>query len=453
MRAVGIHVREFWILQKKFFSWAATRSRRKNAIFAEQVVSSRYSQQGFSLEKRFSAIFPKVRKLYGFSSTGPLGAQAAPRLTRYVKAVGSYAKHLDLLSSAPNALIAQAFSGTSFHETAPAATLDATSRGLYCALRSSNDQEKAAAVQTIAQTGVMTEFFDSLASQLGDLRANMQGRFDATVRATLQKNLAQISSNNRGFITIQHQVLKVSAALGLISPDEKLAKLNALLGDAYSQTLDYSKVSQICDIVRDEPRVQMPNEKTLYRLNKSSPNFMLSLGCFSTLGTDAKKFLLDKIAGPLRGSERTIALQVMKNYWAQGDLPWLQDALAHGDDSLNMRLYLSARKVLYGARAGILGTSTSDLAACVLESENAGGENLGTNWNCLTKNSGELTADICNHFGSQNPDPENSDDMRWFCWSKRPAYFLGSRPECYLLGDTMGILGNKMKQVWNCTAR
>ncbi len=424
--------------------------------FAEQVVSSRYSQQGFSLEKRFAAIFPKVSRLYGFSSTGPLGPAAAARLGKYLSATPDYDRHLTALptSKAANTALVRAFGGTSFQETLPAVALAKESRDLFCAMRG-DEKEKTNAVREIVQSNRLTGFFDSLASQIGtgsETIASFRGLFDSTTNSSVRASLERIAKQQPGFATIQYQVLKVSYGLGLITQDDYVTRVNSILRDSLKQELTYQKVSQLCEIAKQEPYAISPGTKSLYQLSRQSPYFMLMLGCFHTLGSELKEFLQDKIVNPSRPEERTIALTIMKSRWTENDKPWLLEMLKLGDQDLNRRLYLSAREFLSSARHGIL-RANDPFEACVIESEKLGGKDLGTNWRCLTENTTALTADVCNHFATLNPDPENSDDMRWYCWSQRPGHFTRDRPECFLLGDTMGILGNRMKQVWNCTPR
>lgn len=424
--------------------------------FAEQVVSSRYSQQGFSLEKRFAAIFPKVSRLYGFSSTGPLGPAAATRLGKYLTATPDYDRHLTTLptSKAANTALVRAFAGTSFQETLPTTALAKESRDLFCAIRG-DEKQKTESVREIVQSNRLVGFFDSLASQIGtdsDTIASFRGLFDSATASSLRVSLDKIAKQQPGFATIQYQVLKVSYGLGLVTQDFYISRVNSLLIDSLKQELTYQKVSQLCEIAKQEPYAISPGTKALYQLSRQSPYFMLMLGCFHTLGSELRDFLKDKIVNPTRAEERTIALTIMKERWTREDQPWLAEMLKLGDQDLNRRLYLSAREILQGVRNGILRAS-DPFEACVLESENLGGKDLGTNWRCLTENNSALTADVCNHFASLNPDAENSDDMRWYCWSKRPGHFTRYRPECFLLGDTMGILGNRMKQVWNCTPR
>ncbi|QDK37770.1 hypothetical protein [Bdellovibrio sp. NC01] len=422
--------------------------------FAEQVAASRYSQQGFSLEKRFAAIFNNSSKLYGFASTGPLGASAAPRLRSYLNKVSSYSAHLDQLTTAPNTMLQSAFADTNFRETVPSKVLDADSRGLFCALRSDSIDTKSAALQRVVQENKVVTFFDSIANNVQGLKDGLLQSMNnsaTTLRQSLTQTLAKISANNKNLITIQHEVLQVSRAVGLMDSETKLFKVAQLLKQAYAQDLNYSKVSQICGILKQEPELQNLDAKSIESLSKISPYFMLTLGCYPTLAKETKWFLFEKIYYPNAPFERTLALQILKPHWTQDDLSWVSAALGSNDPDLKMRIYLSARKLLYPSRNAILGGTA--LSRCILQSENEGGQSLGTNWGCLTDNNAELTVDVCDHFASLNPDPENSDDMRWYCWSKTKQRMLEQRPECYALANSMGIRGNQMKQVWNCGHR
>lgn len=419
--------------------------------FAEQVAASRYSQQGFSLEKRFSAIFNNSQKLYGFASTGPLGASAAPRLRQYIKQVGDYSTHLDKLNSAPNLLLQKQFKDTNFRETDPTKTLDANSRNLFCALRSEDPNTQSQALRQIVDEKKVTGFFDSLASQITDLKLSFANLLDSNSKESLKQSLARITANNQNLVTIQHEVLQVSRSLGLMSDSEKISRVQSLLEKAYAQDLTYSKISQICGILKQEPDLQNLNVDKIRRLNALSPYFMLTLSCYQQLSSDTKMFLFEKIMTPQKPFERTLALQIMRPHWSRDDMGWLSTALGTQDRDLRMRLYLSARETLYPYRASLL--NKPGLAACILKSENEGAQQLGTNWGCLTENQNELTVDVCDHFARLNNDPENSDDMRWFCWSNARQRLLDNRAECYSLASTMGIRGNQMKMVWNCGHR
>jgi hypothetical protein len=418
--------------------------------FAEQVVASRYSQQGFSLEKRFASIFPSTPKLYGFYSTGPLGKYAAPILNRYLKNVGNYNTHLDTISNAPNSALLNAFKGQSFRETIPQKAVPPEARGLYCALRSSDKSVQSAALTQIAKENKVTTYFDSLASQLsyGD---SIAGQIDQSTKQIINQSLAKIKANNSQLVTIQHDVMQVAASLGLIDPITRDMQVRLLLDKAYSQNLNYAKIRQICGIIRDEPGFQNMTFTRLQEMTKRSPYFMLSLACYSEINNDMRDFLFSKIAMPDKEHERTIALYVMKPFWNQNDMEFLSMVLKTADPLLRARIFISARKVLEQYRYSLL--NAPGLPACVFNAESRVEYSLGKEWSCLIDNQANLSPDICDYFAGRNPDPENADDMRWYCWSNNKQRFLNSRPECYLLAEMFKIRGNQMKNIWNCSNR
>lgn len=420
--------------------------------FAEQVAASRYSQQGFSLEKRFSAIFNDAVKIYGFSSTGPLGRFAAARLKPYLNEVGSYTKHLENLSSAPNSLLQKQFKGLSFRETRPQEILDRKSRDLFCGLRSQDSNVKAQALQQVVEENKVIAFFDSLASEVKGVSAGISRLFPAqSLQNSLKQTLNKIAANNKDLITIQYEVISVSYGMGLISETEKLNRVEFLLGQAYTQELSYPKVSQICGILKQEPLLPNLPAARLQELSRKSPYFLLTLGCLQNMNRETKDFLFEKILSPRSESERTLALSFMKTQWTKEELSWILSAAGTQNTSLKTRIYLSARKLLKPYANGLL--RSSGLAACILDSENKGGTSLGTNWGCLTDHQDEITIDVCDHFADLNPELENADDMRWYCWSKTKTRLLTERPECYQLASMMKIRGNQMKTVWNCGHR
>ncbi|WP_413557037.1 hypothetical protein [Bdellovibrio sp. HCB209] len=418
--------------------------------FAEQVVASRYSQQGFSLEKRFASIFPDTQKLYGFYSTGPLGKYAAPLLRNYIKNVGNYGSHLDRLSAAPNNALLNAFKGQAFRETNPSKAVPPDARGLYCALRSSDKSVQSKAVTQIAQENKVTMYFDSLASQLsyGD---SISGQIDASTKNIIKQSLTKIKNNNSQLVTIQHDVMQVAGSLGLVDPITRDMQVRMLLDQAYGQTMNYAKVRQICGIIRDEPGFQNMTYLRLQELTKKSPYFMLTLGCYDSLNDDTRDFLFGKIGMPDKEHERTIALQVMKPFWNQNDMPFLSMILKNADSDLRARIFMSANKILQQYKYSLL--MGPGLATCVLNAENRTEYSQGKEWSCLSENQAKLSPDVCDYFANRNPDPENADDMRWYCWSNNKPRFLNSRPECYLLAETFKIRGNQMKNIWNCSNR
>ncbi len=419
--------------------------------YAEDVASARYNHQGFTLERKFAAIFPAAKKLYGFSSTGPLGKNAAPALNRYLERVGDYESHLARLSDSPNRLLSKNFAGSNFRETDPRKVLSQEDRTLFCDLRSDEIKVSQQALKQILIEDKFVNFFDSIAEIISGIGYELSPLFDSISLLKLKEGLKKIISTNRNLTTIQSEAVVIGGAFNLFDKSAELSQISTILEAAYLQPLNYTKITQICGVVSLEPKLQNLNVEKLELLSNLSPYFMLTLDCYHMFTPLIRSFLLDKIVRPNFTYERTIALEIMKKHWTLDDTDWLESVIQRGDAYLNLRLYLSARYILFKNRHNIL--SHEGLSACVAKSDDLGGTDLGTNWSCLTENQSELTVDICNHFGSLDEDPENSDDMRWYCWSHRKEHLLASRPECYLLSESMHILGNKMKQVWNCGHR
>ncbi|AZZ35410.1 hypothetical protein CIK05_00880 [Bdellovibrio sp. qaytius] len=74
-------------------------------------------------------------------------------------------------------------------------------------------------------------------------------------------------------------------------------------------------------------------------------------------------------------------------------------------------------------------------------------------WACLTDNAYTLDIPACQYAKSRNQDPENADDMLWFCYSKMIDMGRLSRPGCLELTHSFSILGNQLKMNWNCLNR
>lgn len=74
-------------------------------------------------------------------------------------------------------------------------------------------------------------------------------------------------------------------------------------------------------------------------------------------------------------------------------------------------------------------------------------------WACLTDNYATVDVRSCQIAKSRNADPENSDDMLWYCYSKMLDFGRLSRPDCLELTHSFSILGNHLKMNWNCLNR
>ncbi len=74
-------------------------------------------------------------------------------------------------------------------------------------------------------------------------------------------------------------------------------------------------------------------------------------------------------------------------------------------------------------------------------------------WACLTTNEEELTVEACKVAKSRNSDPENADDMMWYCYSKMLEHRQLDQAKCLELTHQFSLLGNQIKMNWNCNNR
>lgn len=81
---------------------------------AERAVELRYGPLGPSFREAVRRIFAGVPRIYGFRSVAPRGEYSAPRLERYFRTKGDYARWLEAAgrSEAPNRHLLSAFAGT-----------------------------------------------------------------------------------------------------------------------------------------------------------------------------------------------------------------------------------------------------------------------------------------------------------------------------------------------------
>jgi hypothetical protein len=103
---------------------------------AERVVELRYGPLGPSFRESLRRIFAGVPRLYGFSSIAPRAEFTAPRLARYFRAKGDYARWLEDArgEARPNRELLAAFGGTDLVQTTGLRPTDrgAADRALVC---------------------------------------------------------------------------------------------------------------------------------------------------------------------------------------------------------------------------------------------------------------------------------------------------------------------------------
>lgn len=82
--------------------------------------------------------------------------------------------------------------------------------------------------------------------------------------------------------------------------------------------------------------------------------------------------------------------------------------------------------------------------SCLLKSDGS------ADWYCLTKNPQDLNLNACLYAAARNPDIENADNMRWYCYDQLKQQMRLSRSQCLALSKSFNVLGNRIKSNWNC---
>jgi hypothetical protein len=74
-------------------------------------------------------------------------------------------------------------------------------------------------------------------------------------------------------------------------------------------------------------------------------------------------------------------------------------------------------------------------------------------WACLTENQADLDIEACTLAKGRNQDPENADNMMWYCYSKMFDFGRLNKASCLELTHHFSIQGNQLKMNWNCMNR
>ena len=93
-------------------------------------------------------------------------------------------------------------------------------------------------------------------------------------------------------------------------------------------------------------------------------------------------------------------------------------------------------------------SSSTRVGQCLLNNSEA-----WQDWDCLTTHKADLDLSSCLYAANRNPDPENADNMRWFCYDHLSTTKQITQPACLVLSKSMTILGNQIKSNWNCMNR
>ena len=231
---------------------------------AEEVASSRYLDYGFSLEDRMKLAFPNAKVLYGFSSKGPLGAEAAPRLKKAFSNVRNENIESRLLS---------AFEGTSFSIARPQ-SLGTLKRNESCKLRSQDSQQRRLGYQDIFDHNSFKDYFDQLINNSDDpeLVRTWKKKEGEASQTQFLKEADLIENKSSSLVGIKAKILKLKLNFEIISTSSYLNSLEEIFQTTIDTGLDYLSTDQLCQIAKSEygtdtdpknPNLKEPRQKNL----------------------------------------------------------------------------------------------------------------------------------------------------------------------------------------------
>jgi len=473
---------------------------------AEKVVTARYSQEGFSIAQRMAVAFPSAQRLHGFDGTGPLGAVAAPRIDKYLSSVGNYEKFLAGSGPATSNAMTEAFSGYSIRSQKPSSLIDEESRALSCHLRFGSPEGRKMALRRVLETGRTRDFIDHLrdAPHGDELRQalNESEQVRPGTRAEFESILKQSSKKHAGLLSVQSGLLKLSATVGLSTPQTYAAKVSAEVAGALNGKIDQIIADQVCDVARAHPSLVFSGSWLQNSSLRNSEYLPHIAGCFAQWEPGVSEAFKSSLASEkLNPKIRGELLRALKGRWSGADSSLLSKiAASTKDPGQHYEIYRSAEDILRAKHQGspygsserqkleqafpLLEPTLSPAHKCLQEARSLTNSSVrdgarwqclekfglskdlwgclsvagemevargdGMDWQCLLNPISKTPLGLCLDLAERNPDPEKSDDMRWSCWDRHRDQKSMLKAECLRLAASMKIEGNRIKANWNC---
>ena len=340
---------------------------------AEEVAAARYLNFGQSMAESMTSIFKNTPMVVGFESTGPLGAQAAPKLELAFKNSTLQDKNSTGVSKTA---ILNAFKGTNLRVVKP------ENQGqdvLKSNAISKNSEVAYKAWQTILLPQNIIKHYDFIIKNKTNASLASVISMNPSVAKVVNEKMLGIYQSAQGLSEIQVKILSFVKHHNLINFYAYEDALVNISNTILSKDLDYISADQLCSILREHQ----------------------DAGIFNKLGNSQKNKLITSIYGG----------------------------------------YL-----MKCAGRPIAKTAVSKAYQCLKNGDNH-------DWGCLTDNPKNLDVDACALAKSRNSDPENADDMMWYCYSNMRDNNYLNRAGCLELTHHFSLLGNQIKMNWNCLNR
>lgn len=424
---------------------------------AERVVVSRYSKEGFSMVERMAIAFPMAEKVYGFDSTGPLGASAGPKISSYLRNIGDYNKHLDKLDgSKSNRALERAFSGHSIRTLQPSVELSPDKRRLSCQVRFGSPQERVQAFREILRTNRSKEFLDHLRDYppVGEefkWALQEEIRKKPQIKHELEQNLNSSFKHHQDLPSITAGLTYLQESLGLKDMRESQQSIYEIMShQVMKQKVDLLSAEQMCSLAKQNPSIPFSVHWLDKESLRNSEYLPYMLSCFQHWDPYVSQWVKNLRLEKLPPNSRREYLRALKGRWQADEIETfntLASRFSREDPNDAYELYASAHNIIKPHPS----TFEKDAStwACLEPSLRSGDNQTGADWNCITDPNKVPTLGLCLQVAARNHDANNADDMRWACWDRLKNTGM-LRSECLRLASSMVIEGNQIKANWNC---
>lgn len=439
---------------------------------AEEVAVARYGGEGLSLADRFSHVFGENTSIYGFSSTGPIGARAAPSLSRYLKATGDYHAHLESkVPSRPNLNLKNSFGKSSFKELLSKDRLSAESAALICQLQSDRASDLQTALQKIDETGTAVQYIDRIREAL----SKSAGGFNIGLFPKIISALSASVKRNSELFEVQFKNLQAMKPIVNSYDRTTLEKSSQqLINSRMEKAKSLSEIQRLCQTGLENASLVLDLE-TFKKIPVEQKLKYVLLGCFSQISEDLLALGVRTLEKADKPQEQEYLYFNLRRHLSDSRLkinfhaPFkLTDSVA-ADLKRYSNLPPSYRQCLNQSTQGDgdrwhcwqkfqteLNPEASDLAclATLSNMERPGSKDFA--WQCLKRP--HLTIGRCLAISNQIAELPQSfeqmhDDLLWNCYSTLLDRMDLEPASCLMLQRNMKIRGHRIKMQWNCMNR
>lgn len=426
---------------------------------AEEVAVARYGNEGLSLADRFSQVFGSQTSIYGFTSTGPTGAQAAPLLKKYLSSIPDYWSHLtQKKSSMPNLSLSKALGHTSFKELKPSQRLSISDQALVCDLQSGTPSRVENAFQAIANQKQEQRFLDRIRESLVNLspRTPIQREFRSIQAALDQSRLR----NGELFEVRFKNILALSRLASPAKQRELLLESQQLIDHQLARASDQLEIDRICSLAKVHNHLEFRNSAFSKMPAPHISKFALA-GCFHQIEDSLFNILVAKLSSASLPEKEILQASLRLFTSSTSNASTTSKAGASPPGSLDYDQCLAQisqqKHLTAGDRDGgrwrcwnqITQQSETSCLKTLSQMELPESKDFG--WQCLELENPTLMR--CLAVADEQSSQKQHDDMIWNCYDRLSMNGSLNRTSCMVLQHEMLAQGNQIKMQWNCQNR